>query len=91
MPLSGECSQWALCVEVARMGLQVHDGPGGHVLVGPGEDVELANRFLAHLSTRCFAPATRRAYAFDLLSFLRFCAERELVLAGGHGGIRWSV
>jgi site-specific recombinase XerD len=63
------------------MGLQVHDGPGGHVLVGQGEDVELANRYLEHLSTRCFAPATRRAYAFDLLSFLRFCAERGLAVA----------
>jgi site-specific recombinase XerD len=63
------------------MDLQVCDGPGGHVLVGPGEDVALANRFLQHLSTRCFAPATRCAYAFDLLSFLRFCAERRLALA----------
>lgn len=43
------------------MGLQVHDGPGGHVLLVLGEDVELANRFLAHLSTWGFAPATGRA------------------------------
>ena len=63
------------------MVLQVRHERDGHVLVGSGEDVELANRFLEHLSTRCFAPATRRAYAFDLLSFLRFCTERGLALA----------
>jgi integrase/recombinase XerC len=39
------------------------------------DDVALANRFLAHLGTRNFAVATRRAYAYDLLNFLRFLAE----------------
>lgn len=39
------------------------------------------NRFLAHLAARAFSPATIRAYAFDLLNFLRFCAGRRLVLA----------
>lgn len=55
----------------------------GHVLDGEGDaaDVELVNRFLVHLSTRNFSPATRRAYAYDLLSLLRFCIERCLCLA----------
>ncbi len=44
------------------------------------EDIEAVNRFLAHLAARAFSPATVRAYAFDLLNFLRFCADRELVL-----------
>lgn len=46
------------------------------------EDVEAVNRFLTHLGARSFSPATVRAYAFDLLNFLRFCATRELVLSG---------
>ncbi len=57
------------------MELRVVAGPDGHRLVGPGGDVELVNRFLVHLGSRNFAAATRRAYAFDLLAFLRFCAE----------------
>ena len=44
-------------------------------------DVDVANRFLAHLNARAFSPATVRAYAFDVLNFLRFCATRELTLA----------
>jgi hypothetical protein len=57
----------------------VFDG-GVHVLDGPGAEVELANRFLAHLSVRGFAAATRRAYAYDLLNFLRFLDEAGLGL-----------
>jgi hypothetical protein len=53
----------------------------GHQLAGDGVDVELVNRFLEHLSVRNFATATRRAYAYDLLAFGRFCAERGLSLA----------
>ena len=49
---------------------------------GAEEDVEAVNRFLTHLGGRAFSPATVRAYAFDLLNFLRFCATRELVLSG---------
>ncbi len=45
-------------------------------------DVDVANRFLTHLAARAFSPATVRAYAFDVLNFLRFCAIRELTLAG---------
>ena len=71
-----------------------HDAPGEREPlrprpVGRGEDIELANRFLDHLSTRCFSPATRRAYAFDLLSFFRFCTERDLRLAAVQQGLTW--
>ena len=58
------------------MELRVQLGDEGARLVGDGCDVELVNAFLAHLSARNFASATRRAYAFDLLNFLRFLAER---------------
>lgn len=60
------------------MRLQVEATEAGHRLVGDGVDVELINRFLKQLSTRNFATATRRAYAYDLLIFGRFCAERGL-------------
>lgn len=63
------------------MDLRVQAAVEGPRLVGDGPDVELANRFLAHLSTRNFAVATRRAYAYDLLNFGRFCAERGLRVA----------
>jgi site-specific recombinase XerD len=39
-------------------------------------DAAVANRFLAHLRVRAFAPATVRAYAYDLVNFGRFCVER---------------
>jgi integrase/recombinase XerC len=52
------------------------DGAGGD------GDVDLVNRVLAHLAVRCFSPATVRAYAFDLLNFLRFLATRDAGLAG---------
>ena len=64
------------------MELRVVADAAGHRLVGPGGDVEQVNRFLAHLAGRNFAAATVRAYAFDLLSFLRFCTETGLTLAG---------
>ena len=49
-------------------------------LVGDGSDVELANRFLAHLGSRNFSLATCRAYAYDVLNFFRFLAEQDLAL-----------
>jgi integrase/recombinase XerC len=58
--------------------MQVVQDGCSHRIVGPGDDVFLANRYLDHLATRAFAAATVRTYAFHLLSFLRFCAEREL-------------
>jgi site-specific recombinase XerD len=54
----------------------------GHRLVGDGPLVEIANRFLAHLEIRCFAPATIRGYAYDLLNFGRFLADKDLSPAG---------
>jgi len=63
------------------MPLSVQRSSEGHRLVGLGVDVDLANRFLAHLGTRHFAEATRRAYAYDLLNFLRFLVERGLGMA----------
>jgi hypothetical protein len=40
----------------------------------------VANRFLAHLTTRAFSPATVRAYAYDLMNFAGFCVERSVGL-----------
>jgi integrase/recombinase XerC len=50
-------------------------------LEGSWPDLEAANRFLEHLRVRSFASATVRAYAYDVLCFARFCAERGLRLA----------
>jgi len=49
----------------------------GHRVVGCGADGALVNQFLAHLGSRAFSPATVRAYAYDLLNFLRFLASRN--------------
>src|SRR6266508_5488934 len=51
-------------------------GGEGWRLEGSWPDAEVANRFLAHLATRAFSPATVRAYAYDLVNFGRFCVER---------------
>ena len=48
----------------------------GHRVSGGGEDVGLVNQFLSHLGSRAFSPATVRAYAYDLLNFLRFLTGR---------------
>ncbi|BCO36348.1 hypothetical protein MHEC_27810 [Mycobacterium heckeshornense] len=68
------------------MGLRVAgDGDvfviAGEVAAGQRDDVAVVNRFLAHLKGRNFARATRRAYAFDVLNFLRFLAEPGVGLA----------
>jgi len=63
------------------MDLRVIAGEGGHRLAGDSGDLGLVNAFLAHLSVRNFSAATRRAYAYDLLNFLRFLAVRGLTLA----------
>ena len=56
-------------------------GEGGHRVSGEGcADLDLVNAFLAHLSVRNFSPATRRAYAYDLLNFLRFLGSRHQLL-----------
>lgn len=53
----------------------------GHRVEGLGADGELVNKFLAHLASRAFSPATVRAYAYDLLNFQRFLAGRNARLA----------
>ncbi len=56
-------------------------GDWGFRIEGVGSaDGELVNGFLAHLRTRAFSPLTVRSYAFGVLSFLRFCEERQLLL-----------
>lgn len=63
------------------MDLTVVAGEGGHQLAGGSDGLGVANAFLAPLSVRNFSAATRRAYAYDLLKFLRFLAVRGLALA----------
>ena len=63
------------------MGQRVVLVSDGHRVEGCGPDGELVNRFLAHLGSRAFSPATVRAYAYDLLNFLRFLAGRDARLA----------
>src|SRR5439155_21563306 len=52
----------------------------GHRLDGDGPLTVVANRFLAHLEVRGFAAGTIRGYAYDLLNFGRFLAERQVTL-----------
>jgi site-specific recombinase XerD len=52
----------------------------GHRLTGDDTTVVAANRFLGHLETRCYSPATVRAYAFDLSNFALFLTDRSLTL-----------
>lgn len=52
----------------------------GYRLEGDWEDLGAGNHFLDRLATRGFAPATVRAYAYDLLNFARFLSERDLRL-----------
>lgn len=61
--------------------MRVERVEGSHRIVGgPAPDVELANRYLSHLEVRAFAALTVRAYAFHVLSFLRFCDDKNLAL-----------
>ena len=62
------------------MGTAVVRGGEGHRLIGEGLVVEPANRYLAHLGTRGFSPATVRAYAFDLANFARFLAVQQVCI-----------
>lgn len=62
--------------------MRVERVEGSHRIVGgPPVEGDLANAFLSHLEVRAFAPLTVRSYAFHVLSFLRFCSDRELALA----------
>lgn len=62
--------------------MRVERVDGSHRVVGgPPFDGDVANAYLSHLQVRAFSPLTVRAYAFHVLSFLRFCSEKELTLA----------
>lgn len=61
--------------------LRVVATSSGHRLSGDGADVEVVNAFLGHLVVRNFSPATVRAYAYDLLIFMRFLSDRGMRLA----------
>ena len=52
----------------------------GHRLDGDPALCEVVNRYLTHLDACAFSSATVRAYAFDLLNFGRFLADRSLAL-----------
>jgi hypothetical protein len=62
--------------------VQVTDGQ--RRLVGDWDGVGLGNQFLTHLRARAFAPATVRAYAYDVANFARFLTEQEITRQ------RWS-
>jgi integrase len=62
------------------VGVRVVGVDGGYRLVGEGPVTEAGNRWLAHLESRNFARATVRGYAFDVLNFDRFLAERAVPL-----------
>jgi len=64
------------------VGVRVVRMDGGHRIVGEGPVTEAANRWFAHLESRNFAAATVRGYAFDVLNFGRFLAERVVPLSG---------
>ncbi len=63
------------------MAVWVRGQGAGWRLEGSWPDMAAANLFLEHLRVRSFAPATVRAYAYDVLCFARFCLERGLRLA----------
>jgi len=48
---------------------------GVHRLAGDAGLVEIANRWLGHLESRQFSPATVRGYAFDVVCLARFLGE----------------
>ena len=56
------------------MGQRVVLVSDGHRVDGCGADGDLVTGLLAHLGARAFSSATVRAYAYDLLNFLRFLA-----------------
>lgn len=61
--------------------LKVAPVEGGWELAGGvSEDVRLVNDFLRYLADRCYAPGTRRSYAFDLLALCRWLSAENLGL-----------
>jgi hypothetical protein len=63
------------------MSASVMRSQDGHRLTGEGPTCDSINRFLEHLGTRRYSPATVRAYAFDLSNFTTFLGDRRLELA----------
>ena len=61
------------------MELRVEAAGGRHRLVGPAAMSSWSTHSWS-ICLRATSAATRRAYAFDLLSFLRFCGETGLCL-----------
>ena len=53
------------------MAVSVQVADGEHHLVGDWAGISLGNKFLAHLRTRAFSPATVRAYAYDVANLAR--------------------
>ncbi len=66
--------------EVRSTGVRVVCTDDGHRLDGESPITVIANLFLGHLGSRAFSSSTVRAYAFDLLNFARFLAERSAVV-----------
>lgn len=64
---------------VATVSAERHGGR--YRLKGTWQGVDVGNRFLAHLETRRFSPATVRAYAFDVVCLARFLVDRSIDLA----------
>ena len=71
------------CSAAQPINLRVVRTDDGHRLDGDGPITVVANRYLAHLGSRAFSQATVQAYAFDLLNFSRFLAERGAALVKG--------
>jgi len=60
--------------------LRVQPADGGYTLVGPEPAIETVNEFLCYLVDRNYSRQTVRAYAFDLLHFLRWLSVDGLAL-----------
>jgi site-specific recombinase XerD len=60
--------------------LWVESTGDGWVLAGSGYGIGLVNDFLEYLSSRNYSPRTVRAYAFDLLHFVRWLSAEQLAL-----------
>jgi site-specific recombinase XerD len=56
----------------------VADGETWRLEGSGGDGLRLANEYLAHLRDRRYSPRTVRAYAYDLLAFLRFLKAEGL-------------
>ena len=60
--------------------LRVHGINGRWQIDGDGPDLKLINDYLGHLHDRNYSPQTVRAYAFDLLIFVRWLRSQGLDL-----------